>query len=86
VSDVTINRLALIATGLLLATGAGAGDGTAPEGRSIAYVVTNLSWALHSTPEMAECPQGLNDGVREQFKVLFPEVPGHPREFVDTQL
>jgi hypothetical protein len=86
VSNAAINRLALLATGLLLATGAGAADGTAPEGRSIAYVVTNLSWALQSTPEMAECPQGLNDGVREQFKVLFPEVAGHPREFVDTQL
>jgi hypothetical protein len=86
VSDATINRLAVLATGLLLATGAGAADGAAPEGRSIAYVVTNLSWALHSTPEMAECPQGLNDGVREQFKLLFPEVPGRPREFVDTQL
>ena len=35
---------------------------------------------------MTECPQGLNDGVREQFKLLFPEVPGQPREFVDTQL
>ena len=49
-------------------------------------MITNLSWALQSTPEMAECPQGLNDGVREQFKLLFPEVHGQPREFVDTQL
>ncbi len=85
-SDVTIRRLALLAAGALLARGAIAADGTTPEGRSIAYVVTNLSWALQSTPEMAECPRGLNDGVREQFKLLFPEVPGSPRELTDTQL
>ena len=61
-------------------------DGTAPPGNTIGYVITNLSWALQSTPDMAECPRGLNDGVREQFKVLFPEVAGDKRRFVDTQL
>ena len=58
----------------------------APEGNTIAYVMTNLSWALQSTPEMTECPHGLNDGVREQFKLLFPESEGRKRAFVDTQL
>jgi hypothetical protein len=79
-------RLALLATGVLMAAGAGAAGDAAPEERAIAYVVTNLSWALQSTPEMSECPQGLNDGVREQFKRLFPEVAGQPREFAATQL
>jgi hypothetical protein len=58
----------LFAAGAMLATAAGAAGGTAPPGQTIAYVVSNLSWALQSTPEMSECPQGLNDGVREQFK------------------
>lgn len=85
-SDRTTGRLALLTTAALLAAGSGHADGAAPEGRSIAYVITNLSWALHSTPEMTECPRGLNDGVREQFKLLYPEAAGQPREFADTQL
>ena len=84
-SDRSLNRLVLLTMGAVLATGAGA-DGTAPPGNTIAYVITNLSWALQSTPDMAECPRGLNDGVREQFKLLFPEVDGGKRKFVDTQL
>jgi hypothetical protein len=64
----------------------GADDGKALDGHSIAYVATNLSWALQSTPGMAECPRGLNDGVREQFKLLFPQSDGRQREFEDTQL
>jgi hypothetical protein len=69
-----------------LAASAVRADGVAPEGHSIAYVATNLSWALQSTPEMSECPRGLNDGVREQFKLLFPETEGQERVFEDTQL
>ena len=69
-----------------LAASAVRADGVAPEGHSIAYVATNLSWALQSTPEMSECPRGLNDGVREQFKLLFPGTGGEARVFEDTQL
>lgn len=81
-----------IAIGAALAASAGlaaagwAADGGAPEGRTIAYVLTNLSWALQSTPEMTECPKGLNEGVREQFKLLFPDVSDHRHAFADTQL
>lgn len=78
-------RIPLAAAALLAAVAVRA-DGAAPEGHSIAYVATNLSWALHSTPEMSECPHGLNDGVREQFKLLFPEANGQDRVFEDTQL
>lgn len=70
----------------VLAASATAADGAAPEGRTIAYVVTNLSWALQSTKEMTECPQGLNEGVREQFKLLFPDASDHKHDFADTQL
>jgi hypothetical protein len=84
-----MNRIltsALLATAAALAAQPGAAEDAAPAGRTIAYVATNLSWALQSTPEMTECPHGLNEGVREQFKLLFPDVGGHPREFADTQL
>lgn len=77
---------AALAAGAALAASIAAAAGGAPEGRTIAYVVTNLSWALQSTPEMTECPQGLNDGVREQFKLLFPDASDHKHEFADTQL
>ena len=70
----------------LAAAGACAADGAAPPGHTIAYVITNASWALQATPEMSECPHGLNDGVREQFKLLFPDVAGGKRTLVDTQL
>jgi hypothetical protein len=79
-------QLVLLATGAVVATHAFAADDTAPAGGSIAYVVTNLSWALQSTPEMSECPHGLNDGVREQFKLLFPDAAGGKRTLLDTQL
>jgi hypothetical protein len=75
----------LLVAGVAVAVGAWAED-TAPAGRSIAYVITNLSWALQSTPEMTECPHGLNDGVREQFKLLYPEQAGSQRTLADTQL
>ena len=80
------HSLTVLATSAVFATGMCAADGTAPEGHTIAYVMTNLSWALQSTPEMNECPHGLNEGVREQFKLLFPDVAGHKRTLVETQL
>ena len=75
-----------LATAVLLAAAGARADDDATPGRTIAYVVTNLSWALQSTPEMTECPHGLNEGVREQFKLLFPEGGGSKRTLVDTQL
>lgn len=62
-----------------------AADAAAPSGGTIAYVITNMWWALQATPEATECPQGINDGNREQFKKLFPDA-GAPRTLVDTQL
>jgi hypothetical protein len=81
----TTLRILAVVIAAVAATSARAGSDAAPEGRTIAYVVTNLSWALRSTPEMSECPRGLNDGVREQFKLLFPE-GGEKRSLEDTQL
>ena len=71
--------------GLLLAGFAHADNPDRPAGGSIAYVLTNMSWAMQSTPGAAECPKGLNEGTREQFKQLFPD-NGTKRSFESTQL
>ena len=76
----------LLPVAILLAAGpARAAPSDAPPGRSVAYVLTNMSWATQSTPAATECPKGLNEGTREQFKQLFPE-DGSKRPFVATQL
>ena len=39
----------------------------------IGYVLTDRHWSLLQSPEgKTECPNGLNDGPREQFALLFP--------------
>jgi hypothetical protein len=48
-------------------------DGTAVRNRAIGYVLNTKYWAVYTSKEKTECPDGLNDGPREQFKVLFPE-------------
>lgn len=39
---------------------------------TIGYVFTDLFWSVYQTPDADECPQGFNDGPREQFEMLFP--------------
>ena len=86
----TLQPLA-IASGVLIALAAAPGasaQDSAPviRNRSIAYVMTMEEWAMHKTPgAKAECPNGMNEGPREQFKVLFPE-NGPKRTVVGTQL
>ena len=58
---------------------------TAIRNRTIAYAMTTEEWAMFKTPgAKTECPNGMNEGPREQFKVQFPE--GSPRTVVGTQL
>jgi hypothetical protein len=55
-------------------------------GGTIAYAVTGLRWATYLKPDArVDCPQGVNDGPREQFKSLYPD-DGSVRELADTQL
>lgn len=52
----------------------------------IGFALTHRYWAVHQSPEgKVECPNGYNDGPREQFKQLFPE-DGTKRTLLDTQL
>jgi hypothetical protein len=53
---------------------------------TIGFVVTHRYWAVHQSPEgKVECPNGYNDGPREQFKQQFPE-DGTKRTLLETQL
>jgi hypothetical protein len=51
---------------------AGKGEPTLRD-RTIGYVLTNRKWSVTQTPDgKLECPNGLNDGNREQFTILYP--------------
>ncbi len=53
---------------------------------TIAYAMTSLRWATYLKPDArVDCPDGVNDGPREQFAALFPG-DGKPRALADTQL
>jgi hypothetical protein len=53
---------------------------------TIGYVMTERRWAIYETEDgKEECPQGFNDGNREEFKKLFPD-DGTQRTVVETQL
>jgi hypothetical protein len=57
------------------------------QNRSIGYVMTTEFKAIYDTPDgKKECPDGLNEGPREQFKILFPEKPGKKWKITETQL
>ena len=61
------------------------GESYAPQNGEIGYVMTNLFWSVYQTPDATEeCPEGFNDGPREQFEILFPDI--EKRTVVDTQL
>ena len=68
----------------LAASSAVAQDPVLRDGR-IGYVMTDLFWSVYQTADAAqECPQGFNDGPREQFEVLYPQFAQMSVE--DTQL
>lgn len=53
--------------------------------RTIGYVLSNNEWMIYTDANKSECPDGLNDGPREQYKQLYPE-DGTKRKVVDTDL
>ena len=76
-------RITALALGLGMLPAVAQADGIT--NRTIGYVLTNKAWAVYQTPSgKDECPNGMNDGPREQFKVLFPE-DGTKRTMAETQ-
>jgi hypothetical protein len=52
----------------------------------IAFALTDRFWAIVETKDgKAECPNGLNEGPRDQFKQEFPD-DGKERTLLETQL
>lgn len=59
--------------------------GSVLKDRKIGYVMTHKFWAVYETEgAKTECPQGFNDGPREQFKKLYDD--GKKRSIVEAQL
>ena len=72
-----MNTFQRLASNLLVASAMISGgvhaDQSMLRNRAIAYVMTDLFWSVYQTPgAIQECPQGFNDGPREQFEQLFP--------------
>jgi hypothetical protein len=64
----------------------GAAKDAAPKDGTIAYVLTDLHWGVYESSDgKTECPDGINEGNREQFKRLFPN-DGQSRTLLETQL
>lgn len=93
----TMRKLQLAAmTTALVAAGSGAyaaeGEattGVAPEAivdGKIGFVLTTFHWAVHATEQKTECPDGPNDGPREQYAKLFPKQEGVQRTVLETEL
>ena len=56
------------------------------QGGTIAFALTSLRWATYLTPDgRVNCPDGVNEGPREQFTALFPD-NGKGRALADPQL
>lgn len=85
-------RATLLAAGLVMspamsggAAQAASSEGIALQNRTIGYVMTAENRAIYETHDAkAECPDGFNDGPRENFKILFPDET--KRTVVGTQL
>ncbi|KGE05003.1 hypothetical protein [Pseudohaliea rubra] len=63
---------AVVALGAALCLVAARAAAEAPPGNTIGYVFTDLFWSVYQTDGAEECPQGFNDGPREQFAARFP--------------
>lgn len=70
---------------LSLALPAAQADELVPPDGTIAYVLTSLHWATYQKDAKTECPEGMNPGPREEFKVLFPE-DAQKRTLLETQV
>ena len=85
-----LTRLALASVALSFggsfAHAADTAAGSKIQGRTIGYVLTLREWSIHRTPgAKQECPHGVNDGEREEFKAMYPD-DGTERTVLDTQL
>ena len=63
----------LLASSALTPSAADTPNITGLQNGTIGFVLTSSAWGLYQTPDgKAECPDGFNEGPREQFKALYP--------------
>ncbi|MGE4063792.1 MAG: hypothetical protein AB7E79_10545 [Rhodospirillaceae bacterium] len=85
-------KFAAVAVVFGMSTAAAAVETAAPgkpvlQDRTIAYVLTNRKWSVTQSPDgKLECPNGLNDGNREQFAKLYPTDGPQKFELAKSQL
>lgn len=76
--------LALLGAGSVGAAPLQEGGSTVRNG-NIGYALTHKVWSVYETEgAKVECPQGFNDGPREQFKQMYED--GKKRTIVEAQL
>src|SRR5689334_12756 len=90
-SKATLAAVGLAFSGALVVSSMGSASADTIEprikDRRIGYAMTRRAWAVHRTPGFkAECPNGLNDGPREQFAQLFPQDKGQKWTLAESQL
>lgn len=80
---------ATMLSGAALFAGTAQADDAIPglQNRSIAYVMFKEDKSIYSTADgKQECPTGLNEGPREEYKIIYPEIPGKKYTLMETQL
>jgi len=83
-STTAVSALAAVSMTAISTSGASAEESILKD-RKIGFVLNSKAMSVYQTPDSkAECPNGFNDGPREQFVKLYPE--GQKRTVVDTQL
>jgi len=71
-SNVWASRALLVSIAVSAAAATASAEGVI-NNRTIGYALTSARWAIHQTADgKSECPDGFNEGPREQFKALFP--------------
>jgi uncharacterized membrane protein len=75
----------LIAASSMGSAAVAATTDVAPPGRTIGFVLTSKIWVTFNDADKADCPQGMNDGPREEFASLYPD-DGKKRTLLDTRL
>ncbi len=95
ISHALLRKAAIAGFTVASLSGSGAAisaDDTAPAGRSIAYLFTSIAWPVYQSRDTAgketkdECPNGINDGAREQFAASFPQTNGQKWKIEDTAI
>jgi hypothetical protein len=65
----------LLASANLAPASAAGPDVPGLQNRTIGFALTSASWSLYQTENgKAECPDGFNEGPREHFKALYPNL------------